>query len=449
MPEWVTYAVWWQVFPLGFTGAEKTAVTGRGVASGDFAPPRHRLPRIVNWLDYAIDLGSNGLLLGPVFDSQTHGYDTIDHLRVDPRLGTEADLVELIDAAHDRGIKVLLDGVFNHVGRAHPAFRELTELGPEAPRAEWFRLSWPSDWAPGREPDYIDFEGHRDLVALNHDHAEVAEYVARVMTYWLDRGADGWRLDAAYAIDPAFWSRVVPVVRAAHPHAYLVGETIHGGYADLVRASGLDSLTQYELWKAVWSSLNDANFFELDWALSRHNALLDTFVPMTFVGNHDVTRIASRIKDRRHLAHALVLLFTTAGTPCVYYGDEQGLRGVKEERFGGDDAIRPEFPERPRPLDPAGADRLRLHRELIGLRRRHPWLHSARSTTRHLTNTAYAYQIGGPDGGHEGSLVVALNLAGTPVRMKEMAHGALLLGAASGQPGVIELPPHGWAIFSR
>ena len=152
-----------------------------------------------------------------------------------------------------------------------------------------------------------------------------------------------------------------------------------------MRESGFDSVTQYELWKAIWSSLNDGNFHELDWALVRHNEFLDDFVPMTFVGNHDVTRIASRLDNTRHLEHALVILLTTGGTPSVYAGDESAYRGVKEERFGGDDAVRPEFTAPLMGVDEHGHDVFRLHQYLIGLRRRHPWLHTARTSPLRLT----------------------------------------------------------------
>ena len=161
------------------------------------------------------------------------------------------------------------------------------------------------------------------------------------MTYWLDRGAAGWRLDAAYAVPASFWSKVVPRVRESHPGAWFVGEMIHGDYAAYASDSGLDSVTQYELWKAIWSSLNDRNFFELAWALGRHNRVLDGVMPQTFTGNHDVTRLASQLTDERHFGHALAVLLTVGGIPGIYYGDEQAFRGIKEERAGGDDEIRP------------------------------------------------------------------------------------------------------------
>ena len=140
-------------------------------------------------------------------------------------------------------------------------------------------------------------------------------------------------------------------MHAQHPDAWLLGEVIHGDYSSFVAESGVDSVTQYELWKATWSSLNDRNFYELAWALQRHEELLETFVPQTFLGNHDVTRIATQLVDPRHLPHALVLLLVAvAGIPSIYAGDEQGMVGLKEQREGGDDAIRPEFPDHPEAL---------------------------------------------------------------------------------------------------
>ncbi|MBP2336597.1 cyclomaltodextrinase [Saccharothrix coeruleofusca] len=436
MAQWTRHAVWWQVYPLGFVGAP---------AEGDplSTVVEHRLRRIERWLDYAVELGASGLALGPVFASHTHGYDTVDHFRIDPRLGDDDDFDALVDAARRRGLRVLLDGVFNHVGRGFPAFAEVLAKGRAASTASWFHLSW----GDGPEPDYATFEGHRGLVALNHDEPAVADHVAAVMAHWLDRGADGWRLDAAYAVPPRFWARVLPRVRSAHPDAYVVGEVIHGDYTAIVAESGMDSVTQYELWKAIWSSLNDVNLHELAWALERHNGFLDSFAPLTFVGNHDVTRLASRLHDVRHLPHALAVLMTVGGTPSVYAGDEQAFRGVKEDRVGGDDAVRPPFPDDPGGLAPHGWDTYRLHQRLIGLRRRHPWLHRARTGVLHLTNAHLAFEAAG-----EGRLVVALNLDDQPATLPvagvtTLEAGAPEVGTADLRRGV-HLPPHGWAVLS-
>ncbi|MFI5935146.1 alpha-amylase family protein [Actinoplanes sp. NPDC051494] len=397
---WVQHAVWWQVYPLGFAGAYPAQ-----------EQPGGGLRRLIGWLDYAIELGASGLLLGPVFASESHGYDTVDHYRIDPRLGDDADFDALVAAARARGLRVVLDGVFNHVGRGHAALT----------RENWVR----------RDGDRLaTFEGHDALVALNHDEPAVADFVADVMAHWLRRGVDGWRMDAAYAVPAEFWARVLPRVRAEFPEMWAFGEVIHGDYADFVQRSTLDSVTQYELWKAVWSALNDGNFFELSWALERHNGFLDTFVPQTFVGNHDVTRIASKLAEERHVPLALALLLTIGGTPSIWSGDEQGFRGFKQERAGGDDAIRPAFPDSPAGLAPYGASLHRLHQELIGLRRRNPWLHSARTRTVHLANEQFVYEAFAGDN----RLVVALNASAEPVTVPG--------------PGdtKIELPGYGWTV---
>ncbi|MBT2233042.1 alpha-amylase family glycosyl hydrolase [Nonomuraea sp. NEAU-A123] len=413
MPSWTDHAIWWQVYPLGFTGAPATAQP----------EVRHRLRHLEAWLDYAVELGCSGLQLGPIFASETHGYDTVDHFRIDPRLGDDADFDSLVAEARRRGLRIVLDGVFNHVGRSFQADER------------WFRR--------GSE-GYEVFEGHHGLVALDHTEPAVRHHVAAVLNHWLDRGAAGWRLDAAYAVPASFWREVLPEVRARHPEAWFGGEVIHGDYAKYVAESGLDSVTQYELWKAIWSSLNDRNLFELAWALDRHDGLLDTFVPLTFVGNHDVTRIATRLENPQHLGHALAVLFTVGGLPSVYYGDEQAFQGLKEERAGGDDAIRPAFPAEPGGLAPDGTEVYRLHQRLIGLRRRHPWLVRAHTTAEHLTNTAVALRSRPRDGGGT-EIVTLLNLGDEPHRfpigqvndVAEPQHGVT-------DPAVV--PAHGWSI---
>jgi cyclomaltodextrinase len=423
VPGWVQHAIWWQVYPLGFLGADTIGADRRLV---------HRLSRLTDWLDYAVDLGASGLALGPVFAAGTHGYDTIDYFRIDPRLGDEQDFARLVAAAHDRGLRILLDGVFNHVGRGFPAFQRALQHGQDA---DWFRR---------RDGEFASFEGHDDLlVALNHDNPVVADYVARVMRHWLRAGADGWRLDAAYAVPRDFWATVLRRVRAEYPDAFIVGEVIHGDYPGIVRDAGMDSVTQYELWKAIWSSLNDGNFFELAWALDRHNGYLDSFVPLTFVGNHDVSRLASTLSDERHLPHALAILLTVGGTPSIYYGDEQAFRGVKEERVGGDDAVRPAFPAGgPVGLAPYGWPHYRLHQDLIGLRRRNAWLHRAKTERLTLTNRLFVYSAS--DAEHR--LVVALNLDDQPAEVG--VTGLVLAGSVTQQNSHgSTLPPHGWAIL--
>jgi cyclomaltodextrinase / maltogenic alpha-amylase / neopullulanase len=420
--QWVRHAIWWQVYPLGFTGAERTALP-------EGAEPVPRLRQVEAWLPHLVQLGCNGLALGPVFAAQTHGYDTVDHFRVDPRLGTEADLQRLLDACAAAGVRVLLDGVFNHVGRGHPRFRQLLAEGPDSATARWFHVQHDPQAPDGFR--YRDFEGHSALVTLDHDAPEVAELVTDVMTAWCDRGVDAWRLDAAYAVPPAFWQRVLPAVRERHPDLWVVGEVIHGDYAGYVEQSGIDSVTQYELWKAVWSSIGDRNLFELAHALRRHDDMVRRFLPQTFVGNHDVTRLASRLPDRRHLALAVAVLLTVPGIPTLYYGDEWALEGVKEDRAGGDDAVRPAFPPTPQDTgwaaDPARAAVAGLHRTLIGLRRRHPWLVDARLAEPDvLRNELLALRLRG-DGQQ---LALVLNLADAPADVVLPLPGAQLLAGS-------------------
>ena len=427
---WVSRAIWWQVYPLGFVGAFP--------ADEPPGPEEHRLGRLVSWFDHAIELGASGIALGPVFASRTHGYDTTDHYRIDPRLGDDADFDYVVSEAHTRGLRVLLDGVFNHVGVDFSRYREATD---DAASAGWFRGS------PGR---FHTFEGHGELITLNHDNPEVIDYTVDVMAHWLGRGADGWRLDAAYAVPQQFWSATLPKVRELYPDAWFVGELIHGDYAAAVDAAGFDSATQYELWKAIWSGINDGNFFELDWALQRHNEFLSSFAPLTFIGNHDVTRIASQLENPDHLAQALVILLTVGGVPSVYAGDEFGFRGVKEERYGGDDAVRPEFDSPPAQLDAFGDQVWGLHQYLIGVRRRHPWLHAATTTALRLANRHYVYATRSGDD----VLLVALNIDDEPLKLVlselGVARAQVIAGSSAPPQEIVSevvVEAHGWRIL--
>ncbi|WP_295839680.1 alpha-amylase family glycosyl hydrolase [uncultured Microbacterium sp.] len=425
MPSWPEHVIWWHVYPLGFVGAPI-----RDGVDPD-AEPTHRLDRLEPWLDHVITLGSNGLMLGPVFASETHGYDTVDHFRIDPRLGDEEDFARLVAAARERGIRILLDGVFNHVGRAHPAFAALTEDGPGLFRGRW------ADG--GFEPDV--FEGHDALVALDHSSPAVVDLVVEVMCHWLERGIDGWRLDAAYAVPSSFWARVLPRVRERFPEAWFLGEVIHGDGPSIVRESTMDSLTQYELWQGIWHGIADGNLFELSHAVERHDELLATYAPQTFVGNHDVTRIASAV-GAGFVPHALAVLFTVAGTPSVYAGDEFGWTGVKEERLGGDDAVRPTFPATPADVD--ADDRiLHAHQALIALRRRKPWLWRAHTDVVEVANTALVLRTAIGDD----AVVVALNIGEDPVSLPIADGRTVAAGEGSPSEGRIDLGPRGWAVL--
>jgi glycosidase len=404
--------IWWHVYPLGFVGAPITGAHATPDDAGTTqspALPGIGLSRITAWLDYAADLGFSGLLLGPIFDSSTHGYDTLDYRAIDPRLGDLDDFLALAAACRERDIALVLDGVFNHVGVDHDWVGDALAAGREGQADAMVAIDWSTETA-----QLGNFEGHDALVALNHDSEQVADEVADIMRLWIDRGASGWRLDAAYAVPAEFWRRSIGAVRATHPDAWFLGEVIHGDYAGFVESSGVDTVTQYELWKSIWSALSEHNLFELDWTLTRHGEFCEAFTPATFIGNHDVTRIASRLGPEGAVA-ALWILMTLPGTPFIYYGDEIGAAGIKEERAGGDDAVRPEYPTAP-PADWArdanAARLLAAHRDAIALRRSHPWLVRGRVTVEVLENERMTYVVRGALEGE--ALRVDVDLATAP-----------------------------------
>ena len=363
--------IWWHVYPLAALGAP---IRGEHDSA-------HRLRALEPWLDYLVELGCNGLLLGPIFASATHGYDTLDHFRIDPRLGDEEDFAWLIDECSARGIHIMLDGVFNHVARTHP---------------------WVADGLAGD----TDWEGHGELATLHHGEDAVRDAVVEIMLHWLRRGIAGWRLDVAYAVPADFWADVLARVRSEFPDAMFLGEVIHGDYSSIGKAGSLDAVTQYELWKATWSSLVDVNFWELAHALERHPV---DVLPNTFVGNHDVDRIASKVGPEKAVLAAAVLM-TVPGMPSIYYGDEQGFTGVRGESWSADDAVRPALPASPAELSPLGSWLFTEYQRLIGVRRRNAWL--TRATVEVLDKTNETISFLCSDGEH--ALQTDLWLTPTP-----------------------------------
>ena len=363
--------IWWHVYPLAALGAP---IRGEHDTA-------HRLRTLEPWLDYLVELGCNGLLLGPIFASATHGYDTLDHFRIDPRLGDEEDIAWLIDEASARGIHIMLDGVFNHVARTHP----------------WVEQGLAGD---------TDWEGHGELATLHHGEDAVRDAVVEIMLHWLRRGIAGWRLDVAYAVPADFWADVLARVRKEFPDAMFLGEVIHGDYSSIGKAGSLDAVTQYELWKATWSSLVDTNFWELAHALERHPT---DILPNTFVGNHDVDRIASKVGEDKAVLAAAVLM-TVPGMPSIYYGDEQGFTGVRGESWSADDAVRPVLPASPADLSPLGGWLFTEYQRLIGVRRRNAWLTRASVQVLDKTNETISFLCS--DGEH--SLQTDMWLTPTP-----------------------------------
>ena len=425
--------VWFHLYPLGFLAAE----TENPVPDTADVPIKHRLPELIDWLDYLVELGITALLIGPVFESESHGYDVVDPFRVDRRLGTEEDLVALIDACHRRSIKVGLDAVFNHVGRGFPHFRDVLAHREQSNWRDWFEIDFGKQGPDGFA--YANFEGHQRLVKLNHANPNVLDWAVDVAKFWIERGVDGFRLDAAYAIPSSFLAAFADRTRAIRPDLFLVGEVIHGDYSRTAKEGHLASITQYELWKAIWSSLNDGNFFELAHALKRHADYCQQFIPWNFVGNHDVTRIATQLTDRRHLGHALAVLFTLPGIPAIYAGDEQGAQGTKYHRAGGDADIRRPPPMRPNELSGRHLDIWQLHRELIAVRRARPWLATGSLSVLHVDKRTITLEVRA----NAGRLVTVLNTEDKTVTCKVPADFTPVAGHASA-----ELPPHSWGVWA-
>lgn len=431
-PGWTAGRTWYQVHALRGLDAPDT-----NPAPHADTPVDHRLRRLEPWLDHVADLGAGGLLLTPIFASLTHGYDTVDAFRIDQRLGDNDDLAWLVAACHDRDLRLLLDGVFNHVSREFARFTDVREDRGHTDAARWFRVDVDAEGPDGF--GYDTFEGHGHLVALDHDADEVLDWAVDVACHWLDRGIDGWRLDAAYAVPTAFWSRFARRVLDRFPEAYLLGEVIHGDYPAFVTASGLHAVTQYQLYKAMWSWLRDRNPFELSWSLERHAEFASTFVPHTFTGNHDVTRLRTQVGDPALTGHALAVLCSVPGAPAVYYGDEFGLEGRKEEREGGDDAIRPSLSELPAD-EGGGAGVLQLHRDLLGVRRARPWLDTAQLEVLDVTDDHLRYRVTNGDR----ALTAILNVGAEPVDVPDGGHAIAGHGVGT-EPDTV--PADAWVLL--
>ncbi len=354
---WANESVFYQIYPLGFCGApaENDGITV------------NRVRKIGEWAEHIRRLGANALYLCPVFDSDRHGYDTRDYRRLDPRLGTNGDFAAVCRALHGHGIKIILDGVFNHVGRGFWAFRDVQEKRRDSPYKDWFHIDFSGNSNYNDGFWYQGWEGHYELVKLNLRNPAVTDYLLDCIRFWVDEfDIDGLRLDVAYCLEPDFLRRLRDFANRVKPEFFLVGETLQGDYNRWVGDDLLHSCTNYECYKGLWSSLNDNNLFEIihslkrqfgpeNWALYRGKHLL------CFADNHDVTRAASILRDPAHLPLLYGLVFAMPGIPCLYYGSEWGAQARKSQ---GDDALRPCF-DRPQwnSLTDAISAMARAHRE--------------------------------------------------------------------------------------
>ena len=331
---WFDEAVIYQIYPLGLCGAPEY---NDGVQES-------RILRVLDWIDHIKETGADTVLFNPVFDSDKHGYDTRDYTRLDCRLGTSEDFKKVCGALHEAGLRVMLDGVFNHVGRGFWAFRDVQEKKWYSPYKDWFRIDFGGNTGYNDGFWYEAWEGHYELVKLNLGHPDVVRCQFDAIRSWVEQfDIDGLRLDVAYCLSPDYLRQLREFTNGLKADFVLMGETLHGDYNRWVGDGLLHSCTNYECYKGLYSSFNSMNLFEIvhslkrqfgpeQWTLYKGKHLL------SFVDNHDVTRVASILQNPAHLPLIYGMMFGMPGIPCVYYGSEWGVKGDKSQ---GDPALRP------------------------------------------------------------------------------------------------------------
>lgn len=345
---WFDEAVIYQIYPLGMCGAPagNSDFTEDGLKWQDEQRDMHRILRVLDWVEHISKLGADCVIFNPVFDSDSHGYDTRDYKVIDARLGTNEDFKKVCDALHAHGIKVMLDGVFNHVGRGFKAFRDVCGKKWDSPYKDWFHISFDGNTNYNDGFWYESWEGCNELVKLNLSNPEVKDCLFDAVRSWVDEfDIDGLRLDVAYLLDRNFLRELRGFVKGLKPDFALMGETLHGDYNIWMNDDACDSVTNYECYKGLYSSFNSANMHEISYSLNRQfgseNWCLYTGKHlMSFLDNHDVGRIATVLTDKNQLKPLYGLLFGMPGVPCVYYGSEWGVEGDKSN---GDAALRPDI----------------------------------------------------------------------------------------------------------
>lgn len=301
---------------------------------------------MLEWIPHLKSLGVNAIYFGPIFESIGHGYDTSNYYLTDSRLGSKENFKKVFDALHENGIKIVLDGVFNHVGRGFWAFNDVQHKLWGSEYKDWFsNLNFSQKSPAGDNFSYEMWEGNADLVKLILRNPAVCDHLIGAVKMWIeDLGIDGLRLDAADCVDKDFFKLLRRETTAVKEDFWLMGEIIHGDYRDWANEDMLHSVTNYECWKGIYSSHNDKNYFEIAYSLDREfgqGGIYSHLYLYNFVDNHDVNRIASLLKDKRDLKNVYTLLFTIPGTPSIYYGSEWGIKGEKGCGATTDDAIRP------------------------------------------------------------------------------------------------------------
>jgi glycosidase len=383
--NWIDKTIFYHVYPLGLCGVQ---------SHNDFSqPPVDRLDELHPWLEHMADMGINGLYIGPLFESVWHGYDTVDYYNIDRRLGTNQSFARFAARAHALGIKVVLDAVFNHVGRGFWAFRDVLEKRQASQFCNWFSgLKFEGDNSFHDGLTYEGWAGHESLVKLNLNNEEVRSHLFGAVKQWIDEyQIDGLRLDAADVMDKDFLSALAGFSKNLKEDFWLMGEVVHGDYTAWAQPGRLDSVTNYIAYKGLYSSFNDHNMFEIAYTLQQqfgaNGKMLDLGL-YSFADNHDVSRVASMLKDPAELLALYVLMFSMPGIPSIYYGSEFGVRGRKEDQ---DAALRPALN-----LNEllAHGERLDLYealKKLIKIRKQHPSFFDGAYRQLLLSNEQFAF----------------------------------------------------------
>ena len=423
---WFENTVFYQIYPLTVTGAPEQNEDPENTALLHKQAGKHRILEIRKFIPYLKKLGVGAVYLNPVFESDSHGYDTRDYRLTDSRLGTNEDLKKLCGELHDAGIRVVFDGVFNHVGRGFFAFRDLKKNREASPYKDWFKVNFAGDSPFGDGFWYEGWEGHYELVKLNLDNPAVQDYLLESIDLWFrEFDIDGIRLDVAYLLPLWFIDKVKQRIRSLKPDAFLLGEVLGDNARRFYDQGHVDAITDYPLYKALWSSMNSLNFFELAHTIKRtYGEMYRGLQLFSFADNHDVERITSKLTDPEKLPLVYALLFTLPGIPCIYYGSEWGAEGKKER--GSDASLRPAYKK---PLPNALTARIT---SLIALRNRTPELQRGTLKDLRLTNRAYAF-LRELDGF---STAVAVNADDAPVTLDLPGLGA------------VEIPPLS-AVYNR
>lgn len=429
IPAWVQDAVFYQIFPDRFARSEKltkpanlesweSPPTVRGFKGGDFLG-------IVEHLDYLEDLGINAIYFNPIFQSAAnHRYHTHDYYTVDPILGGNQAFAQFLEQAHRRGIRVVLDGVFNHASRGFLQFNHIMENGPQSPYIDWFSIKkFPLNaFDDKRKPNYVCWWNNRELPKLNTDHSQVRDFIYDVAEYWLRQGIDGWRLDVPLEIKtPGFWEEFRRRVKAVNPEAYILAEIwdearpwLQGDHFDAVMNYGFNRACYGFFGQEMLDMSQRPGGFKLKRLDAPHFArqvdrLLNLYswpvilAQYNLLSSHDEPRFLTLVGgDKRRLRLATLFQMTFPGAPSIYYGDEIGMEG------GADPDCRRAFPWDVQRWDQALREDFK---RFIALRQAHPALRGGDFVTLYAKDRTYAFARTHAEEG----VVVVLNADITPV----------------------------------